>query len=79
MVRGNRSRSSATGGAGLGLTIAKRLIESQGGTIAAKNRQDGGARFTLRLRRAEPIGREPARAVDVLDDRRFIAAANLNE
>jgi signal transduction histidine kinase len=53
MVRGDRSRHSSTGGAGLGLTIAKRLIESQGGTIVAKNRQDGGAEFTLTLRRAD--------------------------
>jgi signal transduction histidine kinase len=52
MVRGDRSRSSATGGAGLGLTIAKRLIESQGGAIAAENRAGGGAELTLRLPRA---------------------------
>jgi signal transduction histidine kinase len=54
MVRGDRARNSATGGAGLGLTIAKRLIESQGGTIVAKNRQDGGAEFTVALKRANP-------------------------
>ena len=64
MVRGDRSRNSATGGAGLGLTIAKRLIESQGGTIAARNRQDGGAEFTLTLSRAEPIEREATAAVE---------------
>jgi signal transduction histidine kinase len=58
MVRGDSSRNAATGGAGLGLTIAERLIESQGGTIAATNRQDGGAEFTLTLRRAELIDRE---------------------
>lgn len=52
MVRGDRSRSSATGGAGLGLTIAKRLVESQGGAIAAENRAGGGAELTLTLRRA---------------------------
>jgi signal transduction histidine kinase len=52
MVRGDRSRNGSTGGAGLGLTIAERLIESQGGTIAADNRQGGGAVFTLTLRRA---------------------------
>ncbi|HEV8463360.1 MAG TPA: HAMP domain-containing sensor histidine kinase [Gaiellaceae bacterium] len=52
MVRGDRSRSSETGGAGLGLTIAKRLIESQGGSIAAENRPGGGAEVTLMLRRA---------------------------
>jgi signal transduction histidine kinase len=64
MVRGDRSRNSASGGAGLGLTIAERLVESQGGTIAAKNRPDGGAEFTLTLRRAGPIDREATSAVE---------------
>jgi signal transduction histidine kinase len=58
MVRGDRSRNSSTGGAGLGLTIAERLIESQGGTIAAGNREDGGAVFTLTLRSAGVNDRE---------------------
>jgi phosphatidate cytidylyltransferase len=38
---------------GLGLTIAERLLESQGGAIAAENRADGGAKLTLTLRRAD--------------------------
>jgi signal transduction histidine kinase len=64
MVRGDRSRNSASGGAGLGLTIAERLVESQGGTITAKNRPDGGAEFTLTLRRAGPIDCEATSAVE---------------
>jgi signal transduction histidine kinase len=57
-------RNSASGGAGLGLTIAERLIESQDGTIVAENRPGGGAEFTLTLRRAGPIDREATAAVE---------------
>jgi signal transduction histidine kinase len=48
MVRTGRARKH-TGGAGLGLTIAARLLESQGGTIGAANRPEGGASLTLRV------------------------------
>jgi signal transduction histidine kinase len=69
MVRADRSRNSATGGAGLGLTIAERMIESQGGTIAARNRDDGGAEFTLTLKRAELIERELTPAFEIANPR----------
>lgn len=46
--RADSSRSSQTGGAGLGLSIAKEIVELHGGTIeAASNRQ--GTRFIVRL------------------------------
>lgn len=36
-------------GVGLGLTIARKLVEQHGGTAAAENAPGGGARVTLRL------------------------------
>ena len=44
---------------GLGLAIAKRVVEGHGGTITAANRQDGGARFELRLPMARAAESEP--------------------
>ncbi len=39
----------ASGHAGLGLAIAKRIMNLQGGTISAENRSDGGAQFIIHL------------------------------
>ena len=41
------------GGAGLGLSIARRLAEAQGGTLTHRPRTGGGSIFTLRLPAAE--------------------------
>ena len=41
--RGDESRSSKDGHAGLGLYIVKRLVEMHGGSITAFNEKDGGA------------------------------------
>jgi two-component system sensor histidine kinase KdpD len=44
-----RSDDRKTGGLGLGLSIARGLIEAHGGTLTAENRDGGGARFTIKL------------------------------
>jgi PAS domain S-box-containing protein len=42
-------RTRSSGGAGLGLFIAKRLVEGMGGTIAVDDGPDGGAAFSFTL------------------------------
>jgi two-component system sensor histidine kinase BaeS len=43
------SRSARTGGAGLGLAICRRIIESMDGTVAVCDSELGGARFEIDL------------------------------
>ncbi len=51
-----RGASGGTQGVGLGLSICKAVALAHGGTIAASNRPEGGALFTITL----PVGVEPA-------------------
>ena len=50
--RGDPARSQATGRAGLGLAIARGLVEAQGGRIWAEDRPGGGARISFTLPKA---------------------------
>ncbi|MDY7078389.1 MAG: ATP-binding protein [Chloroflexota bacterium] len=47
--RSDRSRSRATGGAGLGLAIARQLVEAHGGRIEVKSQVGRGTQFTFTL------------------------------
>jgi signal transduction histidine kinase len=52
--RGEKSRARSTGGAGLGLSIARQLVEAQGGKINARNRSPRGFEVLINL----PIWKE---------------------
>jgi signal transduction histidine kinase len=51
--RADKSRSRATGGAGLGLAIARQLVEAHGGRIEVESKVGHGTQFTFTLPVAE--------------------------
>lgn len=54
-VRIESSRNRQTGGAGLGLAIARQLAGRLGGSITLQNRETGGLRVTLQLPAPHPV------------------------
>jgi len=60
-VRGALAREGAVPGVGLGLHVARALVEAHGGTIAVTARDGGGARFIIELPPAAPSPRPDAR------------------
>lgn len=51
-VRGENSRNQASGGYGLGLSIAQRIAASHGGDLIVTNRPEGGLRVSVLLPRS---------------------------
>lgn len=51
--RGEKSRARESGGAGLGLAIAKQLVEAQGGTLTARRAPEGGLQMIVWMKALE--------------------------
>ena len=54
--RGEASRNSSTGGAGLGLTLCEAIARAHGGSLTLQNRAPLGLRATIKLPLATPQG-----------------------
>jgi signal transduction histidine kinase/CheY-like chemotaxis protein len=80
-VQGERTLERSQGGLGIGLTLARRLVELHGGTIEATSEGAGhGSTFTVRLPRIEKPTEETHRATLVRDaSRRHILVADDND
>jgi signal transduction histidine kinase len=89
-MQGDRSRDPAQSGLGIGLSLAKRIVELHGGTITAHSDGPGhGSTFTVRLPAVhEPLSARPrarhgrarqeptvSRRILVVDDERLSAAS----
>jgi signal transduction histidine kinase len=57
-------------GLGIGLTIARTIVNAHGGTIEARNNPEGGATFTVMLRAAESVAKDRAST----DSRRVVGS-----
>jgi two-component system, OmpR family, sensor histidine kinase KdpD len=50
-----RVEGSQAGGTGLGLSIVKGFVEALKGTVTVENRQNGGAKFTIKIPTETPV------------------------
>jgi signal transduction histidine kinase len=66
LYRGDKARNEAGGGAGLGLSIAKRLIEAHGGNIGVHNMN--GAVFTVVLPLCNTDRARPSRDAETVQE-----------
>jgi len=57
--RSDNARRREDGGSGLGLTIARSIVEAHGGTIEAQNTPGEGAAIIIELARLTPSARSP--------------------
>ncbi|GLB32629.1 sensor histidine kinase [Lacrimispora amygdalina] len=51
--RTDRSRNRKTGGAGIGLTIVKSIVEAHGGTVEAESKEESGSCFTVSIPKSD--------------------------
>jgi signal transduction histidine kinase len=66
--RVQRGRSRRTGGAGLGLSIVRAVVEAHGGAVTLESTPGAGAAFRIELPRYDSAGAKPvAAAADGLD------------
>lgn len=53
--RADRSRNRKTGGAGIGLTIAKAIVQAHDGKITAESKEEEGSRFIVVLPKNQDV------------------------